>query len=63
MQRADVLEEEGRGVRALKRHFLKGLRAKGDVRRQGEGGYPKKWNFGETSFLDGPLPVRVAYKT
>ena len=28
---------------------------KGDVGRQGEGGYPKKWKIGETSFMDGPL--------
>ena len=26
-----------------------------DLRRQGEGGYPKKLKFGETSFMDGPL--------
>ena len=53
MERADVLEE--RGGRALRRHLLKNLRAKGDVRRQGEGGYPKNLKFGETSFMDGPL--------
>ena len=33
----------------------KALRAKGDVGRQGEGGYPQKARFGETSFMDGPL--------
>ena len=32
-----------------------GLRAIGDVGRQGEGGYPKKQKIGETSFMDGPL--------
>ena len=32
-----------------------GLRAKGDVRRQGEGGYPKYQKFEETPFMDGPL--------
>ena len=26
-----------------------------DLRRQGEGGYPKNLKFGETSFMDGPL--------
>ena len=31
-----------------------GLRAKGDMKRQGEGGYPKNQRFGETSFMDGP---------
>ena len=25
-----------------------------DLRRQGEGGYPKNLKFGETSFMDGP---------
>ena len=25
-----------------------------DLRRQGEGGYPKNLEFGETSFMDGP---------
>ena len=30
-----------------------GLRAIGDVGRQGEGGYPKKQKIGETSFMDG----------
>ena len=29
-----------------------------DLRRQGEGGYPKNLTFGETSFLDG-LTVRL----
>ena len=28
---------------------------KGDVGRQGEGGYPKKRKIAETSFMDGPL--------
>ena len=32
-----------------------GFRGKGDERRQGEGGYPKKRKIGETSFMDGPL--------
>ena len=27
---------------------------KGDVGRQGKGGYPKIWKNGETSFMDGP---------
>ena len=26
-----------------------------DLKRQGEGGYPKNLKFGETSFMDGPL--------
>ena len=30
---------------------------KGDVGRQGEGGYPKKRKIGKTSFMDGPLEV------
>ena len=33
----------------------RGLRAIGDVGRQGEGGYPKKRKIGETSFMDGLL--------
>ena len=32
----------------------RGLGTIGDVRRQGEGGYLKKWKIGETSFMDGP---------
>ena len=37
-----------------------GLRAKGDMKRQGEGGYPKNQRFGETSFMDGPQYVKYA---
>ena len=28
-----------------------------DLRRQGEGGYPKNLKFGETSLMDGPLAL------
>ena len=49
----------GRGLFSLGETYPQvGLRAKGDVRRQGEGEYPKNQKFGETSFMDGPLDIR-----
>ena len=32
-------------------------RARDEMRRQGVGGYPKKWKIGATSFMDGPLAI------
>ena len=44
----------GGGLR-LGETSLQGSRGdKGDVGRQGEGGYPKKTKNGEMSFMDGP---------
>ena len=39
----------------------RGLRAIGDVGRQGEGEYPKKRKIGETSFMDGPLQHHIFF--
>ena len=36
-------------------------RSRYDVRRQGVGGYPKKWKFGATSFMDGPLRFDIFF--
>jgi len=42
------------GGLGLRRRLPKGFRVIGDMGRQGEGGYPEKWEIGETSFMDGP---------
>ena len=32
----------------------------GETSPQGEGGYPKKRRFGETSFMDDPLGIKIS---
>ena len=43
----------------LEQRLPKGYRARGDLGRHGEGGYPKILIIGTNPFMDGPLPENI----